>query len=253
MLVCPSTCFIDDQTELKSICRKFSGTKKSLSFLKKNLNVREYAKFLNCFDKMEKVRWNRDERDDSEILIHFNHDQSSDDARRLKTIDDESIPSESEDSVLLAPSTKSFCGSISEDSIDGNVSDQDDATLGSNKYAESSFSSFIMSSNSSDFGNDCEASDEIQELSGSSKFSVKDSLTLIRRFKTRGDQISVDGNEIESSGSISIDEDNGAVVKFKKNSKKETRRFTLTFSQKIVLASMVLLLTLKLVAFRLSP
>lgn len=78
--VCSSTNLNDDQQDVKLICRKFTGTTRSLSFLRENLTVKEFVQVLNCFPvlktSLSEVETSGDETgetvfDDREIWISF--------------------------------------------------------------------------------------------------------------------------------------------------------------------------------------
>lgn len=225
VLVCSTTCLEDDQKDLKRICKKFSGTKRSLSFLRQNLTVRDFVKFLNGFDQLGKVfpknSDQEDSFDESQILIHFDDDETS---NSLKPSCDQSSCASSEIS----------CNSSS---------------LTSTNNSQSSFDNEDSESLSNYENEDCEV--EIQELGRISRFSIRnDSFTLLKHFKKRSEEISVNENDFESSRLLDKDDDSASVKDPFENPKK---RFNFTFTQKIVLVSMIVFVTLKLVSLTLSP
>lgn len=52
--VCSMKNLTDEQDELKKICRRFSGSTRTLTHLREKMNVKDFVSLLNCFPGLEK-------------------------------------------------------------------------------------------------------------------------------------------------------------------------------------------------------
>lgn len=113
--------------------------------------------------------------------------------------------------------------------------------------SEISSTSSLTSCTSYDSYSDDDSEMEIEDLGSVSQFAIKkDSFTLLKNLKMLG----VDESDLESSGLL-IEEHDKAAVKDEEPFKTTAKRFT--FTQKIVFVSLIVFVTIKLVALNQSP
>lgn len=111
----------DDQEELKKICQRFSGTTQSLTYLRKNLIVKEFVQLLNYFPEFltSQVSNYKPIGEVREILIKFDacdDDNDFDSQESFTSLKSQSISTNESSNVLLSDS--SFSGSSSEEFIE---------------------------------------------------------------------------------------------------------------------------------------